>query len=140
SFSRGTFMSDSNLSKNDLADICRSLGISSEGNKTDLVQRIKEYPQYEGCRENGEMLGNLETTRENVVDIESVASGYHLEASDRFDKNLQTLRELARKSTECAKNTPLKTGSYNKELQEDPKTQPNKLAKKRKLHESDDTP
>ncbi|CAG8735881.1 33232_t:CDS:1, partial [Racocetra persica] len=47
-------MSDSNLSKNDLADICRSLGISSEGNKTDLVQRIKEYPQYEGCRENGE--------------------------------------------------------------------------------------
>ncbi|CAG8777316.1 1278_t:CDS:1, partial [Racocetra persica] len=31
--------------------------------------------------ENGEMLGNLETTGENVVDIDSVASGYHSEAS-----------------------------------------------------------
>ncbi|CAG8809556.1 7028_t:CDS:1, partial [Racocetra persica] len=113
------------------------LGISSERNKTDLVQRIKEYPQYEGCRENGKMLGNLKITREN---IESVASSYHSEASDRFDKDLQTLRELARKSTECAKNAPLKTGSYDEKLQEDPKTQPNKLAKKRKLHESDDTP
>ncbi|CAG8537499.1 4168_t:CDS:2, partial [Cetraspora pellucida] len=54
---------------------------------------------YEGCRENSEMLGNLETTRDNVVDIDSVASSYHSEASDIFDKNLQTLKELARKST-----------------------------------------
>ncbi|CAG8517247.1 9966_t:CDS:2 [Cetraspora pellucida] len=55
------------------------------------------------------MLGNLETTRENVVDIDSVASSYHSEASDIFDKDLQTLRELARKSTECARNTSSKT-------------------------------
>lgn len=131
-------MSDSNLSKNDLADICRSLGISTEGNKTELVQRIKEYPRYEDYRENGEVLGNLDTTRQDVVDLDSVASGYHSEASNISDKDLQTLRELARKSTERAKVTSLKTGSHDEELQGEPKIQPNKPAK-RKLHESEDS-
>ncbi|CAG8558977.1 8846_t:CDS:2, partial [Cetraspora pellucida] len=36
-------MTKSNLSKNDLLEICSSLGLPTEGNKMDLVQKLKEY-------------------------------------------------------------------------------------------------
>ncbi|CAG8457889.1 15576_t:CDS:2 [Cetraspora pellucida] len=55
------------------------------------------------------MLENPETTREDVVDIDPMVSGYNSEASEIFDKDLQTLRELARKSAERAKDTSTKT-------------------------------
>ncbi|CAG8499321.1 35886_t:CDS:2 [Racocetra persica] len=35
-------MTESNLSKSDLLEICSSLGLSTEGNKIDLIQRLKE--------------------------------------------------------------------------------------------------
>ncbi|CAG8808739.1 14382_t:CDS:2, partial [Cetraspora pellucida] len=36
--------------------------------------------------------GNPETTKEDVVDIDPMVSGYNLEALEIFDKDLQTLR------------------------------------------------
>ncbi|CAG8787830.1 16478_t:CDS:1, partial [Racocetra persica] len=68
--------------------------ILAEENKTDLVQRIKKFSQYDGCRENDDILENLETTKQNIVNIDSIVFSYYLEVSDIFDKNLQTLREL----------------------------------------------
>ncbi|CAG8568731.1 15994_t:CDS:2 [Cetraspora pellucida] len=68
---------------------------------------------------------NLETTRQEIVDINSVVSGYHSEASDIFDKDLQALRELARKSMERIKDISSKSSSQDEELHEGPKTQSN---------------
>ncbi|CAG8827706.1 22590_t:CDS:1, partial [Racocetra persica] len=64
---------------------------------------------YDSCRENDEILENLEITEQDIVNIDTVASGYHSEVSDIFDKDLQTLKESARKSTKCAKDTSSKT-------------------------------
>ncbi|CAG8802822.1 7331_t:CDS:2, partial [Racocetra persica] len=40
-------MSDTNLSKNDLEEICRGFRISTEGTKAELVQRIRDYSSAE---------------------------------------------------------------------------------------------
>ncbi|CAG8789188.1 34078_t:CDS:2, partial [Racocetra persica] len=68
-------MTDSNISKNDLSDICRSLGISTEGNKADLVQRLKKYQTNEPRKKNvdGMKFTNDEADDESRITSEEQA-------------------------------------------------------------------
>ncbi|CAG8786892.1 32981_t:CDS:2, partial [Racocetra persica] len=57
-------ISDTNFLKNDLKAICYGLGISTEGTKADLIQKIREYPTEEN--EIHELDPKIETLREIV--------------------------------------------------------------------------
>ncbi|CAG8824301.1 24869_t:CDS:1, partial [Racocetra persica] len=84
-------MTDSNISKNDLSDICHSLGVSTEGNKADLVQRLKDFQGYGFYEKNAnELCVN--------IDDESVISDYPNETTETLNPETQALRELLRKS------------------------------------------
>ncbi|CAG8589257.1 6407_t:CDS:1, partial [Racocetra persica] len=90
----GKEMSDSNISKNDLLDICCSLGISTKGNKADLVQRLKEY-QTNRSHENN--VDGMKFTNDKADD-ESVISNYHTETTEILSPEIQMLRELLQKN------------------------------------------
>ncbi|CAG8561546.1 12397_t:CDS:2 [Racocetra fulgida] len=53
-------MAESNLSKAVLEDICRGLGLATEGVKADLVQRIKEYTLYDVRKQQTESNENMD--------------------------------------------------------------------------------
>ncbi|CAG8624091.1 34094_t:CDS:2, partial [Racocetra persica] len=60
--------------QNDLSDICCSLGISTEGNKADLVQRLKDY-QVKSSHERNVEKGKFSNDGLQIsIDNESVVS------------------------------------------------------------------
>ncbi|CAG8501407.1 7969_t:CDS:1, partial [Dentiscutata erythropus] len=55
-------MSESNLSKGDLEELCHAVGVSTEGVKADLVQRLKQLSSVVGQNPN-----NIEEVGETSV-------------------------------------------------------------------------
>ncbi|CAG8527441.1 1047_t:CDS:1 [Racocetra persica] len=93
-------MTDSNISKNDLSGICHSLGLSTEGNKTDLVQRLKDFQDYVSHEKNA-------NNRHVDIDDELVISDYPNETTEVLNPETQALRELFRKSNLLDVMSPL---------------------------------
>ncbi|CAG8617380.1 28372_t:CDS:1, partial [Racocetra persica] len=119
-------ISDLNISKNDLSDICRSLGISTEGNKADLVQRLKEY-QTNGSHENN--VDGMKFTNDKADD-ESGISDYHTETTEILSPETQMLRELLQKNKCPLHAVPLSLSPQDAEETTDHPQQTNKTVKK----------
>ncbi|CAG8566105.1 18233_t:CDS:2 [Dentiscutata erythropus] len=109
-------ISDTNLSKNDLEEICHSLGVSIEETKTDLIQRFRNFSNEENqtrFREAGKAKV-LTFDKENdnkLVDLEYPNEGNEVL---KVDPQMQTLRELAQRSREKQKpNKPLQANAIS---------------------------
>ncbi|RIB05866.1 hypothetical protein C2G38_2218518 [Gigaspora rosea] len=91
-------VSDTNLSKNDLEEICRGLGIPTEGTKADLIQKIRDYSN-EGNRIRPEQSENEKMLNDDEND-DLMETDYLNDEEDilEYDPQAQTLRELAQKS------------------------------------------
>ncbi|CAG8781276.1 517_t:CDS:1, partial [Racocetra persica] len=70
------------------------LGIFTEGNKADLVQRLKEYQTNELCEKN---VDGMKFTNDEA-DNESVISDLNTETTKMLNPETQTLRELLQKN------------------------------------------
>ncbi|CAG8830190.1 203_t:CDS:2, partial [Racocetra persica] len=65
--------------KNDLSDICHSLGLSTEKNKVDLVQKLKDY-QVKGSRKRNVEKEKFSNDGLQIsIDNESVVSDNYTE-------------------------------------------------------------
>ncbi|CAG8527107.1 7471_t:CDS:2 [Racocetra persica] len=122
-------MTDSNISKNDFSDICHSLGMSTEGNKADLVQRLKEFQAYGHYEKSVDEMRPINNKLQEDADVESVISDYHTENIEVQNPETQRLRELLRKAnypsndmsssflsqdTEETSDHPLQTSKHRK--------------------------
>ncbi|CAG8778874.1 424_t:CDS:2 [Dentiscutata erythropus] len=88
-------MLESNLSKEDLEELCRAFSISTEGVKADLVQRLKHFSA--AVSKNPD---NIEETGEmNVGIFDFDESEDHVHRDDfNIDLEARSLKELAYKS------------------------------------------
>ncbi|CAG8806975.1 4231_t:CDS:1, partial [Racocetra persica] len=129
-------MSDTNLSKNDLEAICFGLGISTEGTKADLIQKIRGF-SYE-CAEK-----QKKTSYEDTM---SICSEYPTEENEvhKLDPKLETLREMVQKSREKTKillsriDTQVEEGqSSQHQMMEDTYEMPRKSNKHRYQNNDD---
>lgn len=113
-------MSETTLSKSDLEEICRGLRISTEGTKTDLIQRIRGF-MNEGSQGKSEQ---AEKAREITVDDDDEDEIGDLEYPNieneviELDPQLQTLREIVQKSKGKTKATSSKTTAQKMEGQD----------------------
>ncbi|CAG8446642.1 12480_t:CDS:2, partial [Acaulospora morrowiae] len=94
-------MTDTNISKTDLENICQALGIVIDGVKVDLIQRLRKH--LKGKSHAGS--NDTELTRRNEEEGQDTTGLDHLSDTSEIDLNHQarTLRELAhlsRKETE----------------------------------------
>ncbi|CAG8848675.1 6715_t:CDS:2, partial [Racocetra persica] len=71
-----------------------SARISTEGNKVDLVQRLKEYQTNEPREKN---VDGMKFTNDEA-DNESVISDHNTETTEMLNPETQTLRELLQKN------------------------------------------
>ncbi|CAG8499073.1 1086_t:CDS:2 [Dentiscutata heterogama] len=76
-------MLDTNLMKSDLEEICCGLGISTEGTKADLIQRIRDFSSERNCTipeksdnekrinydENDELTGSEYLDEEDILEL-----------------------------------------------------------------------
>ncbi|CAG8556824.1 8317_t:CDS:2, partial [Dentiscutata erythropus] len=106
-------MSESNLSKSDLEELCRAFGVSTNGVKADLVQSLKQF-----STEASKNLDNVEGTGETGVgtfDIDE--SENHMYGDDLdIDPEARLLKKLAYRSKGKSKHL-----TSNNDL-EDPNT------------------
>ncbi|CAG8460479.1 4109_t:CDS:2, partial [Dentiscutata heterogama] len=67
-------MTESNLSKSDLLEICSSLGLPTEGNKMDLVHKLKEYSGVinRGKGKEKDVLAGPSTLGQEIADDASI--------------------------------------------------------------------
>ncbi|CAG8605917.1 20605_t:CDS:2 [Dentiscutata erythropus] len=98
-------MSESNLSKGDLEELCRAFGVSTDGVKADLVQRLKQLSSEVGQNPN-----SVEETGETSLgncDVDD--QGDHVfEVNDfNIDPVAQSLKELAYQMKGKFKQPPL---------------------------------
>ncbi|CAG8743598.1 5758_t:CDS:2 [Cetraspora pellucida] len=105
-------MTESNLSKSDLLEICSSLGLSTEGNKMDLIQKLKEYSGVttRGKGKEKETLTSTSNLGQEIADNVSIISD-HTETSAVLDVNpegrAQTLRDLLQNEKRTTWGIPL---------------------------------
>ncbi|CAG8513685.1 26233_t:CDS:2, partial [Gigaspora rosea] len=105
--------------KKDLEEVCRGLGIPTEGTKADLIQKIRDFSN-EGNRDISEQSENVnKVSNENDDEL---TGEYLNEEKDilEYDLQTQTLRELAQKSKGKAK-IPLPKPALPNIKEQDPK-------------------
>ncbi|RIB06360.1 hypothetical protein C2G38_2046848 [Gigaspora rosea] len=133
-------MTDSNISKNDLSDICHSLGMSTEGNKADLVQRLKEFQAYGHQEKSADGMRLTNNKLQEDADVESETSDSHNENIEVQNPETQRLRELLRKINHSSNDIlpsslPQDTGETS-----DHPLQASKTSKKRKSQTEEEDP
>ncbi|CAG8684057.1 14889_t:CDS:2, partial [Dentiscutata erythropus] len=95
-------MSESNLSKSDLEEICHSLGLPSEGVKADLIQRLRSHSNM---MENSNMtVGENQTCAEDI----NLFIGQHLAELDTAGENpeINSLRERVQQTRKIISGEP----------------------------------
>ncbi|CAG8668635.1 22014_t:CDS:2, partial [Dentiscutata erythropus] len=105
-------ISDSNLSKSDLEEVCRGLGIPTKETKADLIQRIRDFSN-KGNYDITEQLENMKRVCEENDD--ELTCEYFDKEEDilEYDPQTQTLKELVQKSKGKSKISPPKPTSPN---------------------------
>ncbi|CAG8799973.1 18066_t:CDS:1, partial [Racocetra fulgida] len=90
-------------------EICRGLGISTEGTKADLIQKIRGF-SYERAEKQ------KKTSYEDTV---SICSEYPTEENEvhELDPQIKTLREMVQKSREKTKILPSRIDTQDEEGQ-----------------------
>ncbi|CAG8850665.1 28000_t:CDS:1, partial [Racocetra persica] len=131
-------MTESNLSKSDLLEICSSLGLPTEGNKMDLVQKLKEYSGVinRGKGKEKDVLAGPSTLGQEIADDASIVYSQQTEISATLNPNTepraQTLNDLLRNKKRTAWNMPLEGLPRDIEEVSDCQPQTYRETKKRK--------
>ncbi|CAG8774395.1 11488_t:CDS:1, partial [Dentiscutata heterogama] len=98
-------MSELNLSKGDLQELCRAFGVSTDGVKVVLVQRLKQLSSKVGQNPNSVK----ETGETSLGNCDADDQGDHVIEVDDFDISsvAQSLKELAYQTKGNFKQPPL---------------------------------
>ncbi|CAG8600686.1 19524_t:CDS:1, partial [Cetraspora pellucida] len=139
-------MSESNLSKAVLDDICRGLGLPTDGVKADLVQRIKDYTlddvrkQQVGSNETIAEEMNLEEQLPDSLSEGSGTSGLNFQA--------RSLQQLVQNTRQKGKAVLVETDEPRNSVSREQETRnfcnidteqvPRQSPNKRRLFEGDD--
>ncbi|CAG8776193.1 13659_t:CDS:1, partial [Acaulospora morrowiae] len=107
-------MTDANISKTDLENVCQALGIATDGVKADLVQRIRRYLKGKSRADSCDTEGN---GREEDEDMNTVVHDNYSDISEIGDLNQQarTLKELAYLSRKEMERPGTSTSQLEKE-------------------------
>ncbi|CAG8649603.1 11556_t:CDS:1 [Acaulospora morrowiae] len=86
-------MTDANISKTDLENVCQALGIATDGVKADLIQRLRKHLKGKNRAESND----TELSCRNEEEGPNTMGHDHLSDTSEIDLNQQarTLRELA---------------------------------------------
>ncbi|CAG8454456.1 8531_t:CDS:2 [Acaulospora morrowiae] len=107
-------MTDANISKTDLENVCQALGIATDGVKADLIQRIRRCLKGKNHADSCNTEGN---GREEDEDTNTVVHDNYSDTSEIGDLNQQarTLKELAHLSRKGIELSDASTSQLEKE-------------------------
>ncbi|CAG8715030.1 2759_t:CDS:1, partial [Acaulospora morrowiae] len=130
-------MTDANISKTDLENVCQALGIATNGIKADLIQRLRRHLKGK----NRAKSNDSEITCRNEEECQNMVGHDHLSDTSEIDLNQQarTLRELARLSRKGVEPRDSLDREQSLSLENDrPEPKQNLLNKKRRLPSDED--